>query len=87
MKKTRIIGSVDQNKELLCQLHPQDFSNDDYDGFSIFQHKDGRPVVLLVSKSKDPLVWRIIDGLNDYVFRSFCDAEAFCKEHDLRFVR
>lgn len=87
MKKTRIIGSVNQNKELLCQLQPQDFSNNDYDAFSIFQHEDGRPVVLLVSKSQDPLVWRVIDGLNDYVFRSFSDAEAFCKEHDLRFVR
>ena len=87
MKKTMVIGSVEQNKELLAKLDPQDFSNEEYNGFSVFQHTDGRPVVLLVSKSQDPVVWRIVDGLNDYFFRSFCEAEAFCKEHKLRFVK
>lgn len=87
MKKRRVIGSVDQNKDLLAQLDPHDFSDDDFEGFALYQRSDGKPVIVLVGRSGDPMVWRIVDGGCDFYFKTFGETEEFCKARGYRFVK
>lgn len=60
MNRIRIIGMMDAESEITKQSSPSDFSDDHYDGMSLYRHKDMKPVVLFVSKNAEPARWKVV---------------------------
>ena len=87
MSKLRIIGTVDQNEKMFQLLDPKDFDDGTFEGHAFYRRSDGKPVIMLVSKYMNPIAWRINDNGSDFFFRSFAEAEEFCKARGYRFVK
>ena len=86
MSKIRIFGFAD-DQQAISTINPTDFSNDVYDGISVYCRRDGKPVAMRRSKSKNPLRWQVIDGLSEFFFLSAKEAEDFCKLRGYRLLK
>lgn len=53
---------------------------------ALYRRKDNKPVVLSVSNSLDPIMWRVLDGASEFYFRSYAEATNFCKLRGYIFV-
>ena len=87
MKHIRIIGMIDAESEITKQSSPSDFSDDHYDGMSLYRHKDMKPVVLFMSKNAEPARWKVVDGASEFYFRSYTEAIDFCQMRAYIFMR
>lgn len=87
MNQFRIIGMVDAESEITKQSRPSDFSDDLYDGISLYRRKDKKPVVLFVSKKPEPARWKVLDGASEFYFRSFKEATNFCQMRGYIFMK
>ena len=86
MSKIRIFGFAD-DQQAISTINPTDFSNDVYDGISVYCRHDGKPVAMRRSKSSNPLRWQVIDGLSEFFFLSAKEAKEFCKQRGYRLVK
>ena len=87
MNRIRIIGMMDAESEITKQSSPSDFSDDHYDGMSIYRGRDMRPVVIFISKNAEPARWKVVDGVSEFYFRSYAEASDFCQLRGYIFVR
>ena len=87
MNRIRIIGMVDAENGITKYCSPSDFSDDLYDGVSLYRRKDKKPVVLLASKSADPARWKVLDGVSEFHFCSHTEATSFCQMRGYIFVK
>ena len=87
MNRIRIIGMMDAESEITKQSSPSDFSDDHYDGMSLYRHKDMKPVVLFMSKNAEPARWKVVDGASEFYFRSYTEAIDFCQMRAYIFMR
>lgn len=87
MNQFRVMGMVDADYEILKQSSPSDFSDDLYDGVSLYCRKDKKPVVLFVSKNADPTRWKVLDGASEFHFRAFAEAAKFCQMRGYIFIK
>ena len=87
MNRIRIIGMMDAESEITKQSSPSDFSDDHYDGMSLYRRKDNKPVVLFISKNAEPARWKVVDGASEFYFRSYAEASNFCQMRGYIFMR
>ena len=87
MNQFRVMGMVDADYEMTKQSCPSDFSDDLYDGVSLYCRKDKKPVVLFVSKNADPARWKVLDGASEFHFRTFAEATKFCVMRGYNFIK
>jgi len=87
MNRIRIIGMADAGNEITNHCSPSDFSDDLYDGVSLYRRKDKKPVVLLASKNADPARWKVLDGVSEFHFCSYTEATNFCQIRGYIFVK
>lgn len=87
MKQFKIIGMVDADSEIINQCSPSDFSDEHYDGISLYQRKDKKPAVLFMSKTSEPARWKVLDGASTFYFRSFKEATNFCNLRGYIFMK
>lgn len=87
MNHIRIIGMMDAESEITKQSSPSDFSDDYYDGMSLYRRKDMKPVVLFMSRNADPARWKVVDGASEFYFRSYTEATDFCQMRGYIFMR
>jgi len=87
MKQIKIIGMVDAENEITKHSSPTDFSDECYDGISLYCRQNEKPVVLFVSKNADPIRWKVLDGASEFYFRSFTEATDFCQMRGYTFVK
>ncbi|NLD79460.1 MAG: hypothetical protein GX641_03960 [Mollicutes bacterium] len=87
MNRIRIIGMMDAESEITKQSSPSDFSDDHYDGMSLYRRKDMKPVVLFMSKNAEPARWKVVDGASEFYFRSYIEATDFCQMRGYIFRR
>lgn len=79
MNRIRVIGMMDAESEITKQSSPSDFSDDHYNGISLYRRRDNKPVVLFMSKSAEPARWKVVDGASEFYFRSYAEATDFCQ--------
>ena len=87
MNRIRIIDMMDAESEITKQSSPSDFSDDLYDGVSLYRRKDMKPVVLFVSKNAEPARWKVADGASEFYFRSYTEATSFCQMRGYIFMK
>ena len=87
MNHIRIIGMMDAESEITKQSSPSDFSDDYYDGMSVYRRKDMKPVVLFMSKNAEPARWKVVDGASEFYFRSYAEASNFCQMRGYIFMK
>jgi len=87
MNHIRIIGMMDAESEITKQSSPSSFSDDQYDGMSLYRRKDMKPVVLFMSKNAEPARWKVVDGASEFYFRSYAEASNFCQMRDYIFMK
>lgn len=87
MNHIRIIGMMDAESEITKQSSPSDFSDDYYDGMSLYRRKDMKPVVLFMSRNADPARWKVVDGASEFYFRSYAEASNFCQMRGYIFMK
>ena len=87
MNRIRIIGMMDAESESTKQSSPSDFSDDHYDGMSLYRRRDNKPVVLFMSKNAEPARWKVVDGASEFYFRSYTEATDFCQMRGYIFMR
>ena len=87
MNQFKIIGMMDAESEITKQSSPLDFSDDLYDSVSLYRRKDMKPVVLFVSKTAEPALWKILDGASEFYFRSYKEATNFCQMRGYIFMK
>lgn len=87
MNHIRVIGMMDAESEITKQSSPSDFGDDLYDGVSLYRRKDMKPVVLFVSKSAEPVRWKVLDGASEFYFRSYTEATNFCQMREYTFMK
>ena len=87
MNRIRVIGMMDAESEITKQSSPSDFSDDHYDGISLYRRRDNRPVVLFMSKSSEPARWKVVDGASEFYFRLFSEASNFCQMRGYIFMK
>jgi hypothetical protein len=87
MNHIRVIGMVDAESEITKHSSPSDFSDDLYDGMSLYRRKDMKPVVLFVSKNAEPARWKVLDGASEFYFRSYTEATNFCQMRGYIFMK
>ena len=87
MNHIRIIGMMDAESEITKHSSPSDFSDDRYDGMSLYRRKDMKPVMLFMSKNAEPARWKVLDGASEFYFRSFSEATNFCQMRGYIFKR
>lgn len=87
MNHIRIIGMMDAESEITKQSSPSDFSDDYYDGMSLYRRKDMKPVVLFMSRNAEPARWKVVDGASEFYFRSFSEASNFCQMRGYIFMK
>lgn len=87
MNHIRIIGMMDAESEITKQSSPSDFSDDYYDGMSLYRRKDMKPVVLFMSKNAEPARWKVVDGASEFYFRSYAEASNFCQMRGYIFMK
>lgn len=86
MKYPKVVGGTGGTAAMLRQCSPKDFNDDHYEGMALYRRKDGKPVVLSVSNSLDPIMWRVLNGASEFYFRSYAEATEFCKLRGYIFV-
>ena len=86
MNKMKVVGFAD-DQQAIRTINPTDFSNDLYDGMSVYCRHDGKPVVMLKSKSSNPQRWQIIDGMSEFFFLSVEEALRFCELRGYRLLK
>lgn len=69
-----------QKTEAPMRFESSDFSTDKYRCVNVINLKDGRPVIIMVSESCDPLYYRVIDGMLEMFYLSYSDAVGYCRE-------
>lgn len=87
MNHIRIIGMMNAESEITKQSSPSDFSDDRYDGMSLYRRKDMKPVVLFMSKNAEPARWKVVDGASEFYFRSYAEATNFCQMRGYIFMK
>ena len=87
MNVIRIIGMMDAESEISKQSSPSDFSDDHYDGISLYRRGDNKPVVLFMSKHAEPARWKVLDGASEFYFRSYKEATNFCQIRGYIFMK
>lgn len=87
MNRIRIIGMMDAESEITKQSSPSDFSDDHYEGKSLYRRKDMKPVVLFMSRNADPARWKVVDGASEFYFRSYAEASNFCQMRGYIFMK
>ena len=87
MNRIRIIGMMDAESEITKQSSPSDFSDDHYNGISLYRLRDNKPVVLFMSKNAEPARWKVVDGASEFYFRSYTEATDFCQMRGYIFMR
>jgi hypothetical protein len=87
MNHIRIIGMMDAESEITKQSSPSDFSDDYYDGMSLYRRKDMKPVVLFMSRNAEPARWKVVDGASEFYFRSYAEATNFCQMRGYIFMK
>ena len=87
MNHIRIIGMMDAESEITKQSSPSDFSDDYYDGMSLYRRKDMKPVVLFMSKNAEPARWKVVYGASEFYFRSYAEASNFCQMRGYIFMK
>ena len=87
MNVIRIIGMMDAESEISKQSSPSDFSDDHYDGISLYRRGDNKPVVLFMSKNAEPAQWKVVDGASEFYFRSYAEASNFCQMRGYIFMK
>jgi len=87
MNRIRIIGMMDAESEITKQSSPSDFSDDHYDGMSLYRRKDMKPVLLFMSRNAEPARWKVVDGASEFYFRSYIEATDFCKMRGYIFMK
>lgn len=87
MNRIRIIGMMNAESEITKQSSTSDFSDDRYDGMSLYRRKDMKPVVLFMSKNAEPARWKVVDGASEFYFRSYTEATDFCQMRGYIFMR
>ena len=87
MNHIRIIGMMDAESEITKQSSPSDFSDDYYDGMSLYRRKDMKPVLLFMSRNAEPARWKVVDGASEFYFRSYAEATNFCQMRGYIFMK
>jgi len=87
MNRIRIIGMMDAESEITKQSSPSDFSDDYYDGMSLYRRKDMKPVVLFMSRNAEPARWKVVDGASEFYFRSYAEASNLCQMRGYIFMK
>lgn len=81
MAKVNIIGSVEQDADLVSNADLSAFDDTGYSCIALYVRRDGKPVTMSVSKDQEHVTYRVMDRICDFYFNSRKEAEDFC---DLR---
>jgi len=87
MNQIKIMGIANAGSEFIKHCSPSEFSDELYDGVSLYRRRDNKPVVLFMSKTADPARWKVLDGASEFYFRSFTKATDFCQMRGYLFVK
>lgn len=68
-------------------VRASDFSNKMYEGVQLRRTVTGQPVIIMHSKRKAPMPWKVIYGFSTVFFDSFRSAVDFCNSRGMRIVQ
>lgn len=84
MKILKAVGITGGTVEMLRQCNPKDFSDDHYEGRALYWSQTNKPVVVLLSKSADVPVWKVLCGTSEFYFRKYGEVVEFCNKRGYR---
>ena len=80
-------GILEDAATPLGTMCAEDFSNDHYEGIQLRVNSKRDPVIIMKSRTTDPLSWKVVCGFSQVFFRTFEEAVAFCNSRGMRLLR
>lgn len=82
--KKKPVGATGGATKLFRQCNPKDFSDDQYEGMTLYWSRSNQPVVVLLNKATTVPVWKVLCGTSAFYFREYGEVVDFCKQHGYR---
>ena len=87
MKKQISFGNTRHSDIPLESLAPSDFSDKHYEGRILMRAQDGSLVIVMSSKSAEPVRWRICNGTSNSYFLSHREVMDYCAAKGYKFIK